>query len=95
MDAKLRSVLLFDVDAAVPHRLLTEATDAGIAAARAIVGSVVDANGALGSAKDGTKRVRVELAMRAAPATVMQAEKAFAEAFVATLAKKGHRAEQA
>ena len=94
MDAKLRSVLLFDIDAEVPHRLLTEATDAGIAAARGVVGSVVDANGALGSAKDGTKRVRVELALRATPALVMQAEKAFAEAFLATLAKKGHSVER-
>ncbi|HET6404882.1 MAG TPA: hypothetical protein VFH78_09555 [Candidatus Thermoplasmatota archaeon] len=94
MDAKLRSVLLFDVDADTPHRVLTEATDAGVAAAREALGTPVDTNGALGSARDGKKRVRVELAMRAPPAAVMQAEKAFAAAFAATLAKKGHAVEQ-
>lgn len=94
MDAKLRSVLLFDVADATPHRVLTEATDAALAAAREVVGAVVEANGALGSARDGKKRVRVEMALRAAPAAVMEAERAFAAAFVSTVERRGHAVEQ-
>ena len=94
MEAKLRSVLLFDVADDTPHRVLTEATEAGVAAARAILGSVVDTAGALGSASGGKKRVRVELAMRAAPVAVMQAERAFAAAFMDALARKGHAVER-
>lgn len=94
MEAKLRSVLLFDVAEDTPHRVLTEATDAGLAAAREIVGAVVEANGALGSARDGKKRVRVEMALRAPPAAVMQAERAFAAAFVSLVERRGHEVEQ-
>ena len=98
METKLQSVILFDVDEDAPQRLLTQATDAGLEAARfAIVGSV-DANGRLGSAKDGLKRVRIELAIRVGaggPAQGLAAEKAFAEAFIGTLAKKGHAVERA
>lgn len=94
MESKLRSVLLFDVPADAPHRELTDATDAGLAAARAALGAPVDANGSLGSASAGRRRVRVELAMRAAPAAAMQAERAFAGAFVAALEAKGHAVEQ-
>lgn len=94
MDAKLRSVLLFDVADDTPHRVLTEATDAGLAAAREVVGAVVEANGALGSARDGKKRVRVEMALRAAPAAVMEAERAFAAAFVSLVERRGHDVEQ-
>lgn len=94
MDAKLRSVLLFDVAEGTPHRVLTEATDAGLAAAREVVGAVVEANGALGSARDGKKRVRVEMALRAAPAAVMEAEKEFAAAFVSVVERRGHEVEQ-
>ncbi|HVM46332.1 MAG TPA: hypothetical protein VM582_10390 [Candidatus Thermoplasmatota archaeon] len=94
METKLRSVLLFDVGADVPHRLLTEATDAGVAAARASAGGLVDANGALGSARDDKRRVRVELALRATPAAAMEAERAFAAAFAATLETKGHAVER-
>ena len=94
MDAKLRSVLLFDVADDTPHRVLTEATEVGVAAARALLGSVVDTAGALGSASGGKKRVRVELAMRAAPAAVMQAERAFAAAFMDALERKGHAVER-
>lgn len=94
VEAKLRSVLLFDVAADAPHRTLTEATDAGVAAARGTIGSAVEANGALGSARDGKKRVRIELAMRATPAAAMLAEKAFVEAFVGILRGKDHDVEQ-
>ena len=94
VQAKLRSVLLFDVGADTPHRTLTEATDAGIAAAREALGAPVEANGTLGSVRDGGKRVRVELAMRAAPAAVMTAEKAFGAAFAALLAERGFDVEQ-
>ena len=94
MEAKLRSVLLFDVADDTPHRVLTEATEAGVAAARSVLGSVVDTAGALGSASGGRKRVRVELAMRAAPAAVMEAERAFAAAFVSAVERKGHAVEQ-
>lgn len=94
MEAKLRSVLLFDVADETPHRVLTEATDAGLAAARAVVGAVVEANGALGAARDGKKRVRVEMALRATPAMVMEAERAFAAAFVSLVERRGHEVEQ-
>lgn len=94
VDAKLRSVLLFDVGDDVPHRALTEATEAGIAAAREVLGTPPATNGALGKAVDGKKRVRVEMGIRAAPAVVMQVEKAFAAAFVALLEKKGHAVER-
>lgn len=93
-NAKLRSVLLFDVAAGTPHRLLTEATDAGIAAARETLGVPVEANGTLGSAREERKRVRVELAMRAKPAGVMEAERAFAAAFTGQLEKRGFAVEQ-
>lgn len=102
LDAKLRSVLLFDIGADTPHRALTDATDAGVGAARARLGGAIEANGTLGSARDGKsgeapvakRRVRIELAMRANAAAVMLAEKAFADAFLAHLQTLGHDAEQ-
>lgn len=87
-------MLLFDVADDTPQRVLTEATDAGIAAAREVLGAPPAATGALGSAREGKKRVRVELAMRAPPAAVMDAERAFAAAFVSLVERKGHAVEQ-
>ena len=92
--AKLRSVLLFDVAEDTPHRVHTEATDAGVAAAREVLGAPPATNGALGSARDGKKRVRVEMGMRAAPAAIMEAEKAYATAFVGVIERRGHTVER-
>jgi hypothetical protein len=94
VETKLRSVLLFDVAEDTPHRVLTEATDAGVAAAREVLGAPPATNGALGSAREGKKRVRVEMGIRAAPAVIMEAERAFAAAFVGVVAKRGHAVEQ-
>lgn len=94
MEPKLTSVLLFDVAADIPHRVLTEATEAGLAAARAHAGPAVDATGSLGSAREGTRRVRVELTLRADPKSAMAAGKAFGDAFVERLAARGLDAAQ-
>jgi hypothetical protein len=98
MELKLRSALQFDIGADVPHRALTDATDAALAAARASVRGSVDAVGSLGSARDGSRRVRIEMTLRVAEggaAAGLAAEKAFAEAFCAALARKGLTAARA
>jgi hypothetical protein len=95
VDAKLRASIEIDVGAEVPHRELTAATDAGIAAANATLGALVEAVGSLGSAREGVRRVRIELAMRATPASALATERAFADAFVLALARRGYAAVRA
>lgn len=95
VEQKLRSALQFDVGADVPHRALTEATDAGLVAARAVLHGSADAVGALGSARGGVRRVRIEMTLRVrgdGPAAAMLAEKAFADAFLDALSRKGFAA---
>lgn len=97
---KLRSTVAIEVAGDAPHRLLTEATDRGLAAANAALAEAgrVEAVGSLGSVKGGLRRVKVELVVRLAKADMqaaMGAEAAFAEAFVARLRQKGHHAERA
>lgn len=94
MDTKLRSSVPFEVGDDVPHKVLTSATEAGLAAARAALGDKgsVDALGSLGSARDGARRVRIELTLRGAAPAAMEAERAFAEAFVARLVAQGFAA---
>lgn len=90
----LRSTLIFVVPEEVPHRLLTEATKAGLAAARIALApeGSADANGRLGRAGDGARRVTIEIELRPggrAPAVGLAAERAFVEAFVAPLVRRG------
>lgn len=100
METKLRSLVLFDVSDEVPHRTLTEATHAGLAAARTRIGESggVDANGSLGSAREGRRIVRIELTMRVqeggAP-DALHAERAFSEAFLEKVWARGYDAAQA
>lgn len=92
---KLRSVLLFDVSGDTPHKILTRATDEGLSAARGALPGSVDANGQLGGAREGTRRVRIELALRideGGPAAGMDAERAFADAFIARVRANGFEA---
>lgn len=97
MDAKLSARVDFVVDADVPHRLLAEATERGLAAADAALGGSgrAQANGSLLTLPDGRRRVRVELAMRASPTGALAAEAAFAEAFLGRLQAKGFGARRA
>ena len=94
MESKLRSSVAFEVAGDAPHKVLTAATDAGLAAARErlAAGGSADAIGSLGSVKDGTRRVKIELTLRAAPAAAMDAERAFADAFLAKLTTQGYAA---
>lgn len=95
---KLRSSLVFEVGGDVPHKALTAATDAGLAAARAAVGAEgsADAVGSLGSVRDGARTVRIELTLRVAGANAaMQAEKTFTDAFVERLASQGYEGARA
>ncbi|HUR67665.1 MAG TPA: hypothetical protein VM370_00335 [Candidatus Thermoplasmatota archaeon] len=108
IDAKLTSVVEFQVGGDVPHRALTAATDAGLAAARTLVGGAVDGTGSLGSVRGETRSrsegpdapsgasrtrgVRIALTMRAPPAIALAAEAAFARAFVAKLEGQGYAA---
>lgn len=95
---KLRSSVRFDVGGDVPHKVLTSATDAGLAAARAKAGEggSVDAAGSLGSVRDERRTVKIELTLRVAgPAVAIEAERAFADAFVARLAGQGYTVERA
>lgn len=94
MDTKLASVVEFEVDADVPHKTLTRATEEGLAAARAIVAGA-EANGSLGSARGARRRVRIELSLRVGdggPASGLRAERAFAEAFLARVGSGGAHA---
>lgn len=94
---KIESTVLFDVPADVPHRELTRATEAGLAAARAALADrgSVEAIGRLPSARGDAKRVRVELVISVADgmATIaLAAERAFAEAFAGALTTRGYAA---
>lgn len=91
METKLTSVVEFIVAAEVPHRLLTEATEAGLDAARTRAGPGVDASGSLGSisARAGTRSVRIALTLRATAAGALAAEAAFAEAFLGRVRAQG------
>lgn len=87
---KLESVVLFDVPADVPHRELTRATDAGAMAAEREIGAKPTVAGSLASARDGKRRVRIAIGMQATPAAALLAERAFADAFCATLEGLGY-----
>lgn len=81
------------VDEAAPHREITAATEAGLAAARAALpDATVRAEGALEKLPDGRRKARVTLVVSAArddPAVAEGAREAFADAFVARLAARG------
>lgn len=95
-ETKADATLTFVVDADVGQRLLTDATEKGLAAATdALPGrGRVRAQGSLGNVREG-KRVRIDLDVRGEGATrawALAAETAFAEAFLARLEAKGHSA---
>lgn len=95
---KLASVVLFDVDASLPQRVLTEATQAGLAAARATLApdASAEATGSLASARDERRRVRVDLTLRVPdPAAALRAERAFADAFLARVRTRDAAADRA
>lgn len=94
MEPKLTSVVEFLVEATTPHRTLTEATHAGLEAARAVAGPTLDATGSLGSARGERRSVRIALTLRASPAAALQAEAAFAGAFVARVLAQGFSAQR-
>jgi hypothetical protein len=89
VEPKLTSVIGFLVDTKTPHRALTEATESGLGAARAVAGPTLDATGSLGTARGATRSVRVALTLRASPAAALQAEAAFARAFMERLETRG------
>lgn len=95
-ETKAEAALAFLVDADAGQRLLTDATEKGLAAAtKALPGrGRVRAQGSLGNVKEG-KRVRVDLDVRGEGANqewALAAEAAFAEAFLARIEAKGHSA---
>lgn len=91
-------MVAFQVDLEVPHRELTAATEAGLAAARDALGAAgsVDAIGRLTSSKSAPARlVRVELkvALReGSPSAALAAERAFVDAFAQALVGRGFEA---
>lgn len=96
-EQKIVAVATLLIDADVPHKLLTDATERGLDAAKeALPGrGAVRAEGALQNLRD-RKRVKVTLTIRGVGANgawAAAAERAFAEAFLARLAKKGHAGE--
>lgn len=97
MDAKLTSRVDFLVGPDVPHKLLTEATELGLAAADAALGEKgrAQGNGSLIKLPDGRRRVRIDLAVRAAPQAALAAEAAFSSTFEARLRTKGFEVERA
>lgn len=94
VDAKITSVVEFLVEAATPHRILTDATASGLSAAREVAGPTVDAAGSLGSARGERRSVRIALTLRATPAAALQAEAAFARTFLALVHERGFAADR-
>lgn len=97
MPSKLASVALFAVDAATPQRVLTEATQRGLDAARAALApdGSIEATGRAGSAREGRRRIRIELSLVVTdPTAALVAERAFTEAFLARVRATGARVEQ-
>lgn len=92
-----RALVAFDVPDDVPHRELTAAREAAQAHARDALGApgTVRAEGARGSARDGRRRLRFELAVSGADADetwATRAQDAFAERFLGALTGKGYDA---
>lgn len=95
-ETKAEATLTFVIAADVGQKLLTDATERGLAAATAALPGRgrVRAQGSLGNVREG-KRVRIDLDVRgegADTAWALRAEAAFADAFLARLEAKGHSA---
>jgi hypothetical protein len=96
-DRIFRLIAAFDIPEGVPRKVLAKATEDGLEAATdALPGrGSVRAEGALGSATSGRRRVRVELTVSGATAEATWgplAEEAFAAAFLDVMSRKGHDA---